>query len=185
MRRIKWRFWRSNRRTVKSFVKDRSGVTAIEFAVVAMPFFALSFGIFEVGLAHLVNRMLDNAVISASRMIKTGQADDGAITQSEFRQSICDFMPTFMCDMDRLYMEVQPYDSFEAAESVDTLYDDDGNLRGEDDSEFNAGGASNIIVVNVVYKWPMMTSLLSLNQADTSGERHLSSTMVFRNEPWD
>jgi len=40
-------------------------------------------------------------------------------------------------------------------------------------------------VVNVIYRWPMITSLLSLNLADHGSERYLTSTLVFRNEPWN
>lgn len=171
-------------RKKRSFLKDRRGVTAIEFALVAFPFLLLSIGIIEIGLAHLVNRMLDNAVVSASRLIKTGQADDGAITKDQFKQQVCDYMPSFMCDLDRITMEVTPYDSFTDAQNLDSLYDEDGNLKSDDQLKFDPGDPKNIVVVNVLYKWPMFTSFLSLNGADTSGERLLSSTMVFRNEPW-
>lgn len=164
---------------------DERGVTAIEFAIVAMPFLALCFGIIEIGLAHLANRMLDNAVVSAARLIRTGQAADGAITQDQFKQQICDFMPEFMCSLNRITMEVTTYDDFESAKNMESLYDENGNLKDDEETSFDPGEASSIVVVNVIYDWPMMTSLMGLDAADDGNVRHLSSTMVFRNEPWE
>ncbi|MES0880410.1 TadE/TadG family type IV pilus assembly protein [Roseibium sp. SCP14] len=172
------------RRKGKTFAKDQSGVTAVEFAIVALPFLAICFSIMEVGFAHFASRMLDNAVINASRLVRTGQAKDGTISKAQFKQQICDFMPPFMCDLDRITMEVKPYPSFQAAKDLDSLYDDEGNLKDDDETAYDPGDSSNIVVVNVIYKWPLMTSFWGFTAADHGTVRHLSSTMVFRNEPW-
>lgn len=166
-----------------AFWADRSGITAIEFSMIAVPFFVLALGIIEVGLSHFANRMVDNAVISASRLIRTGQADQGGLSASDFKDQICGFLPTFMCNTDRIYVEVTAVDTFADAASTDSLYDDEGNLR--DTTGFDVGEAGGIVVVNVIYKWPMMTSSLEFDHADHNGERHLTSTMVFRNEPYE
>ncbi|MBN9668857.1 pilus assembly protein [Labrenzia aggregata] len=177
--------WPFGKKKARSLLKDERGVTAIEFAFVALPFFILCIGIIEVGLAHLVNRMLDNAVITAARTIKTGQAAEGSTSKAEFEQLICDSMPAFMCNLDRITLEVTTYETFEAAGNFNSLYDTDGKLRDEEDITYEIGEASSIVVVNVIYSWPMMTSLLSLDPADDGSYRNLSSTLVFRNEPWD
>jgi Flp pilus assembly protein TadG len=169
-------------RNGQNLAGDRSGVTAVEFALVALPFFTLAFGIIEIGLVHFANRMLDNAVVSAARLIRTGQAQ-GKLDQAQFEQSVCDFMPSFMCDTSKIYVDVQSVPDFASAGSTSVLYDEDGNLK--DETSYDTGGASEIVVVNVVYKWPMMTSIFNFDAADHGGERHLTSTMVFRNEPWE
>lgn len=173
------------RKILRSFVKDREGVTAVEFSMVALPFFILLFGMMEVGIAMFVARMVDNSVISASRLIRTGQAHTSGFTASQFKSQICTFMPAFMCDTDRILVEVESVDSFAAASSTDSLYDEDGNLRDDDDMKYDIGGAGKIVVVKVIYKWPMMTSALNLALDDSGTERNLTSTMVFRNEPWE
>ncbi len=183
MRRNYWHRWLKGSRCGRSFWADRRGVTAIEFAFVALPFLALAFGIIEVGLTGLANRMVDNAVISASRLIKTGQAQSGNISASEFKSQVCGFMPSFMCVEGRLFVDVTSVSTFSDAQGSDSLYDDQGNIK--DEFNYNSGGAGDIIVVNVVYKWPMMISFLGLDGADRGSERHLTSTMVFRNEPWE
>ncbi len=181
-------FWSVRGRNGHSLAKDRSGVTAIEFAFVAPPFFLLAFGIIEIGVAHLANRMLDNALVESARLIRTGQAQ-GNIAADEFKTQLCSSMPSFMCDKDeitgeeRMVIEVESIADFADAQSTDSLYDEDGNLR--DDTKYDPGAASEIVVVNVVYKWPMMSSVLEFDNGDHGFERHLTSTMVFRNEPWE
>ncbi|MCV0425589.1 MAG: pilus assembly protein [Roseibium sp.] len=180
MRWTKWQIRRpANRRKLW---KDLSGATAIEFAAVGLPFFLLALATIEVGLAYFANRMVDNAVVTASRLIRTGQAADGAISQTEFKTQICNSMPDFMCDLDRINVEVTSVDSFLNADPTADLYDDDGEVRNP--LGFDTGDANSIIVVNVVYEWPMLASTLGLDPGDAGNTRYLTSTMVFRNEPW-
>jgi Flp pilus assembly protein TadG len=183
MRWMKWHRLNKAKEKGRSLWGDRSGVTAIEFSMIALPFFVLAFGIIEVGVSHFVNRMVDNAVISASRLIRTGQADQSGISADDFKTQICGFMPEFMCNEDRIFVEVSAVNNFSDANSTDSLYDSDGNLK--ETFGFDVGGAGGIVVVNVIYKWPMMTSALQLDHSDNGGERHLTSTMVFRNEPYE
>ena len=42
------------RKGVRRFVRDEKAATVVEFALLAMPFFALIFGILEIGLVFLV-----------------------------------------------------------------------------------------------------------------------------------
>ena len=170
-------------RSGKTLAEDREGVTAIEFAFVAIPFFTLAFGIIEIGLAHFAARLVDNAVVEASRLIRTGQAQTGNLSASGFKTAVCDALPGFMCDEARIVVDINSIDDFADASSLDDLYDDEGNLR--DDTAYDIGGSSEIVVVNVIYRWPMATALLSFDKTDDGYERHLTSTMVFRNEPYD
>ncbi|WFE89268.1 pilus assembly protein [Roseibium porphyridii] len=173
------------RRRFFSIRKDESGATAIEFGLVAIPFFLILFGIVEVGLIHMVNRMLDNAVIEASRMIRTGQAQTSGFGADDFEGEICNALPAFLCSTERIVVVVDQIDSFSAAASTNDMYDADGDLVEDSSYTAEANNSGEIVMVNVVYRWPMITSLLSLNLADHGTERHLTSTLVFRNEPWE
>ena len=47
------------------------------------------------------------------------------------------------------------------------------------------GGPGDIVVVRLMYEWPVYVSLLGLNLADSAGsKRLLMSTTAFRNEPY-
>jgi len=170
------------RRILRKFAGDHAGVTAIEFALIALPFFTIVFAIIELGLAFLVNRMVDNAVIEASRMIRTGQAANASFDADKFSQQICNSLPDFLCSLERIRVNVSVETDFTSASSASSLYDEDGNLK--DDNAYKSSNKSEIVAVNVIYVWPMFTSLMNLSALDHGSERHLSSTMVFRNEPW-
>ncbi|WP_209010858.1 TadE/TadG family type IV pilus assembly protein [Labrenzia sp. PHM005] len=180
MRNSPARIWL--RRRLRSFARDKDGVTAIEFAFVALPFFTVVFGILELGLAFLVNRMVDNAVIEASRLIRTGQATSSSFSANDFADQVCNALPGFLCQSDRIRVNVSKANDFTNITSLDSLYDSEGNIV--DDNAYASSNESEIVVVNVVYRWPMFSSFMNLSALDHGSERHLSSTMVFRNEPW-
>ncbi|MEP4334976.1 MAG: TadE/TadG family type IV pilus assembly protein, partial [Roseobacter sp.] len=163
--------------------KDRNGVTAIEFAAVGLPFLMLVFGLFEFGLAFLVNRVLDNATLESARLIRTGQAHQSSFDAAAFKTDVCTNMTGILCQMSRLTIDVQTYSDFASLDDIPDLIDEDGELK--EDTDFNIGAANDIIVARAVYRWPMFTSMLRTDAGDTGDmERLLFSTVIFRNEPF-
>jgi len=174
-------------RVSRRYKSDQSGVTAIEFGIVAIPFLLLVLGTMEMGLAFFVNRIVDNAVLESARMIRTGQAENGNFSATVFKDDICSNLPAPLCNLDKFVVDVQSFDSFSGLDQLGepefSMLDEDGNLK--DSFEYNDGGASSIVVVRVIYRWPMFSALMQFDSGDTgSTERLLSSTAVFRNEPF-
>ncbi|MBS8262496.1 pilus assembly protein [Roseibium polysiphoniae] len=168
---------------LRRYTKDRNGVTAIEFAAVGLPFLMLVFGLFEFGLAFFVNRVLDNATLESARLIRTGQAHQGSFDAAAFKTEVCTNMTGVLCQMSRLTIDVQTYSDFAGLDDLTPLLDEDGEL--EEDTDFEIGSASDIVVARVVYRWPMFTSMLRTDAGDTGNmERLLFSTVIFRNEPF-
>ena len=56
------------------FRADRRGAVAVEFSLVAIPFIALLFAIFQTMLVLFTGQMLDTALQDSTRLIMTGQA---------------------------------------------------------------------------------------------------------------
>src|SRR5665213_1491389 len=78
------------RRQLARFEQARSGSTAVEFAMLALPFLALIFGIVELGLIYLIATTLGNATTDASRQIRTCQLQQaGGATAATFKTLIC------------------------------------------------------------------------------------------------
>ena len=71
-------------RIVRRFNKDREGTTAVEFAILAFPFFLLLFGIIECSLLFFAGQMLESAVDDVGRKIRTGQLDQ-TMTEDQLR----------------------------------------------------------------------------------------------------
>lgn len=167
---------------IRRYFSNRQGVTAIEFSLVAFPFFLIVIGIFEIGIAYLVNRLVDNAVLESARAIRTGQALKSGFDAEEFKEYMCGKLPGILCDTNKFVVEVTTFDDFSSI-SLDDMVDSDGALK--DNYNYNIGVASSIVVTRVIYRWPMFSAILQLATGDTgSNERFLYSAAVFRNEPF-
>jgi len=167
----------------ENFSRDRRGAAAIEFAMIAAPFLFLIFGLIEVCMIFIMSSLMEHAVSEASRPLRTGEAQNAAMSLEDFRQSVClEFFGILECG-DRLSIDVRTIDSFSDS-PTDLPVDEDGNIEDEDFG-FDAGGANDIVTVRVFYAWDLITPFISKPMQNMSGNRHLlSATAVFRNEPF-
>lgn len=171
---------------VRRFKRARRGSVAIEFGFVAVPFFFLTFGLAEVAMLGLAQTSLNFAVAEVGREIRTGEAQLGGVTASEFGQRICVKLNRFlvMSCQDTLFVDVDRFDSFVQVSSQQSPIQNDGNI---DTSNFgyNPGTASDIVVVRAFYRWHIITPMFEqILRNVSSGDRLLVSTMMFRNEPY-
>ncbi|MEI2385384.1 TadE/TadG family type IV pilus assembly protein [Breoghania sp. JC706] len=161
--------------------RDEGGATAVEFAMVALPFFALILGITEIGLMFFAGRILDNATADAARLIRTGQAYSQSFDAAAFKKQVLDRLPGFFSS-DRLSVDVQTFSSFAGISLSNPI--EEKKLKSDGFTYVNAG-ASTIVVVRVFYRWPMVTSYMGVNFADLEdGSRLLGAVQAFRTEPF-
>jgi Flp pilus assembly protein TadG len=173
-------------RPFKRLVRSDSGATAVEFGLVAAPFLALLVAIFQTGIVFLAARVLDEVVAQSSRYIMTGQAQTGSppMTQSGFATYVCsNTFALFTCG--NLMINVQNYASFSAANVSTPNLTFNANGTVSNTWNWSPGNPGDIIVVQVMYQWPIVLGPLGFNLANLSnGNRLLISTAVFRNEPY-
>jgi ABC-type transport system substrate-binding protein len=102
-----------SRSLFRRFAAARRGATAVEFSLIATPFLALMFGVFELGLVFMVSTTLDNATEAASRTIRTGQLQSGGGSAGTFKAAVCDNMTWLgsSCD-DKLTIDVRTFPKF-------------------------------------------------------------------------
>ncbi|SDT88866.1 TadE/TadG family type IV pilus assembly protein [Stappia sp. ES.058] len=171
----------TRRRLLTLLLRDREGTTAIEFGFVAIPFFLLLFGLIEIGLSLFADQVLNNAVLDAARLIRTGQAHSQGFDSGAFKAKVMESMSGFPVSEDRLSIDVERINSFSGYSPKPLI--DDGKIT--EDTAYNHGEAGDIIIVRALYRWPMVSSLMKTNFADLgSGDRLLVATAVFRNEPF-
>lgn len=161
---------------------DRSGATALEFAIIATPFFALMLALIEVSLVFFANFTLENAVDQAGRMIRTGQVQQQGFSEAQFRQAICDNATVVFDCMAGLKLDVVKFDDFSGVNLPDPL-DADGELR--TDFGFDPGVGGSVVVVRAFYEWDLIANLPGGLGNTPSGGRLLMATAAFRNEPFD
>lgn len=87
--------------------RDRRGSTAIEFAIVSVPFLIFAFGIMTVGLQFFTINSLEHAVEAAAREIRTGQAQSAGMKMKDFKESICDHAVGYISCDSNLVVHVQ------------------------------------------------------------------------------
>jgi Flp pilus assembly protein TadG len=182
LRRLTFRAKRN--RPLKRLVPDDSGAAAVEFALVGVPFLALLVAIFQTGIVFLASRVLDEVVTQAGRYILTGQAQTSDMSQSAFAAFVCNnSFALFSCS--NLMINVQNYSSFAGANtSTPTLtFDAQGHVSNV--WTWSPGNPGDIVVVQLIYQWPILLGPLGFNLANlANGNRLLVSTAVFKNEPY-
>jgi Flp pilus assembly protein TadG len=185
-------------------LRNSDGATAIEFAILAIPFTLLTFAIFETFVAFAAEEVLANGVENLSRQIRTGQITFGQgkttdLTEAEFRQAVCDQISVMITCSDteaatpqRLYVDVRQYASFAAmpraiprvANSPTADLDTTGFA-------FAPGGAKTINMVRIYYRWQIMTDFMrpyitNIRPADGSlpTDYLIISTATIQNEDY-
>ena len=180
----------SQPRPFKRIVCSEDGAAAIEFSLIAAPFLALLVALFQTGLVFLAGRELDAAVLSASRTIMTGQAQNSNMTQAQFASWLCqNTYALFNCS--NFMINVQNSSSFASASTADPIssFDSQGEALNSSGNvinwTFSPGGPGDVVVVQVMYEWPIVLGPLGFNLSNLSnGNRLLMATAVFRNEPY-
>jgi len=181
-------------RRARAFGRDENGVTAIEFGLLALPFFTIVLAILETALVFLAGQILDSAVNDSSRLIRTGQAQNGtpAYNAEAYREAICDGLYNmFDCDVadGKLRVNVTVLTDFSAAsfayplKTGEDCTEDDCDWTLADDYDPGEGG--DVVLVQAYYKWPVVVNLPGFNfQTLPDGTRLLGASRVFRNEPF-
>jgi Flp pilus assembly protein TadG len=169
-------------RRVKRFRESRDGVTAIEFAFIAPVFFLLLFSIIESGLIYFAQSDLQQAVNSAGRLVRTGEAQSKNMTAADFRATVCSKLTVVSCDSN-LEIDLTSYGSFSTASFGPPLKPDgtvDPNLN-----NFSPGISGQVVLLRGIYVWKIVTPLLTPFLSNMANDGHLIvASTAFRNEPF-
>jgi Flp pilus assembly protein TadG len=166
------------------FARDKSGASAIEFALIAWPLILLLLVSFEIGLVFFANASLDNATARAARMIRTGQAQTQGFDAGAFKSQVCKRLSGPIKCGD-LKLDVRHYANFAAAASnLTNPLDSSGKLKTS--FSYDPGVGGDIVVVRAFYEWPLIAKMpkgIGLSNMN-NGDRLLVSTAAFRSEPF-
>jgi Flp pilus assembly protein TadG len=171
-------------RSYRKLAFSKKASAAVEFGLVAAPFFAVLIALFQTAMVFFAGRVLDVTTLQASRYILTGQAQNANYTQAQFATYVCNnTFALFNCN--NFMINVNTYSSFSSAvTTAPTLtYNSKGQVTNS--WTYSPGGPNDIVVVQVMYQWPVMLGPLGFNLSNLSnGDRLLMSTVVFKNEPY-
>ena len=169
--------------TARRFARHDDGAAAVEFGIVAAPFLALMFAIMETALVFFAGQTLETAVADSARLIMTGQAQSQSFDAAAFKNSVCSKVGGLFNCQGGLYVDVKTYSSFGSVDNSSPV-DANGNLK-TSSFGYTPGGPGDIVVVRLMYQWPVYASLLGFNLGNLAGnKRLLMATASFRNEPY-
>lgn len=197
---------------VRRFKKADDGATAVEFALVAVPFFALIFAIIEMSLIFFGTQMLETQTADSARLILTGQQQttDSASnpngtpkTDSQklaaFKKTLCDPAPpngvrsmlTYLFDCAKITVDVRSYAKcFSGADMASPIVN--GKVDPNFTAQYSPGGPTDVVVVRVMYPWdtwvvgwPYRGLSILMDFSNIDGNRRLLlASAAFRNEPF-
>lgn len=184
-----------NRPAWRRFGRSRDGAAAIEFAILAIPYFMIVFAILETFIAYTGEQLVANAVDTMGREIRTGHITATNTSETKFRTRFCDEISILISCSDseiatpnKLYLDVRSFPTY-AAVPTEIPVGENGDL---DTSSFAyaPGAQKTINMVRAYYKWDIILDLLRpyISNIRPSGGRPnyflIVDTSTFKNEDY-
>jgi Flp pilus assembly protein TadG len=175
------------RRRLRAFRRDEDGVAAVEFGMVAIPFFALLFAILETALVFWTTQVLETAVADAARTIYTGQFQNANKIGTpeeigkKFKAAVCGQVKgLFECTADSATVHV---DVRKPTSDIEPPIK--GGAINPNAFIYEPTLGNDVVLVRVAIEYPVFASMLNPNQANlTNGKRLIMGSATFRNEPF-
>ncbi|MCJ2083873.1 TadE/TadG family type IV pilus assembly protein [Methylobacterium sp. J-090] len=174
------------RRHHAGFARARNGTTAVEFALVLLPFLMLLGAIFEASLLTLSQQTLSNNLDRAGRAVFTGafqEGYDGTDAATRFRTALCSGPALFNCA--DVKVEVTTAKTF-ATISVSDPYDAGAKaLSASFGARFQCPAGNDVVTIRAAVVVPRFFTILDLSPRKIGASGQLIvATAVFRAEPY-
>lgn len=195
----------SNARSPLNFLRrHEDGTTAIEFAIVAVPFFMFIFGLMAVSTYFFIMTSVEKGMDQASRLIRTGQAQTDGMTVKDFKNTIClkanskdtpsaadknnpaSYSGWVKCPDVQVFVktfatwaDVQPNNCLNNSQAVVSTAKD------SDPIATYSGDSNAIVLVTTCYRWKFAGKIPFINLGQMSdGSMMMQSSTAFRTEPY-
>jgi Flp pilus assembly protein TadG len=183
----------SFRNALRRFRRNRRGSAAVEFSLVALPFFALLFAIIETSIVFFASQVLETGVQDAGRQLFTHQLQDknlsAAAAKAAFQKDLCDRVNVLFTCSDNVPLDVDV--RFYLPGTTITI--NDPITSGSYDASgltflLPPPGSQATVVARVFYQWPMIVTGLgynisNINRGMANSKRLLAASTAFHVEP--
>jgi Flp pilus assembly protein TadG len=172
------------------FLCDRRGSTAIEFAMLAVPFALLVFAILESCISFAGQEVMANITDDIARQLRTGQLRPADVAGNKLRDMICGRLEIVVAKTcPGLLVDLRAFATFDAAAKAGfAIVNKEIVLTGVADTTFQVapGLAESKNMLRVFYKWPVMTDFLAASMANLSDGNTLHfASVTWQNEPFN
>jgi Flp pilus assembly protein TadG len=177
------------RRARRKYADSEHGATAVEFAMVAGPFFLVLGVIIETGLMMFTEYALQSAVQDTGRLIRTGQAQNSGFSATTFKNAICDTAGVLIDCQNKVTVYVnhsaQTFAQLSAlVPSFLTIGPTVSNTTYP--VTFSCGAPLQPVAVVATYDWYFsMVGMSYLGNVMSNSARRLVGFAIFLNEPFN
>lgn len=159
---------------------DRRGAAAVEFALLAVPFFLVVFALLQVALLFAAELVIDRAAADAGRMVRVGEIQKERMTREGFADAVCGRVRALL-DCDRIEFDLRTYASFA---DVPVGIPMKGNGIDASGFGYDYGRGGTIVSLRLFYKWPILDVMRPFFASTTDGATILMGASTFRTEPF-
>jgi len=172
---------------VHAFARDERGVTAVEFGILALPFFTIILAILQTAILFLATQVLDSAVEDAARRVRTGEAQSYTIDQ--FRSYMCGYTFGLLgSGCTDVQIKVQVLSSFTNVTTAVPQSCSSSTCTWTAGWQAYDSGSSScraVMQVSAYYRYPLLVVLPYFNlKNQPDNYRLIGGIRVFRNEPY-
>ncbi|HEY5364678.1 MAG TPA: TadE/TadG family type IV pilus assembly protein [Aestuariivirga sp.] len=169
-----------------AFARSESGVSAVEFVMVAPPAFLLLGVTIETGVMMFSQYTLQTAVETAARSIRTGSAQMNSVSSANFKTSICNSVGSLLdCSKVVVYVRSDPTFAALVANTPPLLNigPSTGSTTVSAPACYNPGNASQPAIIIATYDWYFVSWGMNAfgNVAGNKADRLIGLTL-FQNQ---
>ncbi len=200
---VKRRSWRPRFSLWRRLRRSKDGAAAIEFAILAVPYFIIIFAILETFAAYIAEQLVTNAVNTMARELRTGNItyklgrSTDMNTAEAFRAAFCDEISIMIaCSASeistpqKLYLDVETLSSFAAIADKVGIPRIGGDYSDLDTSAFHysPGGPDTINLLRAYYRWDitfdLIRSITHIRPDSQTQQFLIIATTAFRTEDY-
>lgn len=176
---------------IQGYLAARDGVVAVEVGLLAAPFFMLLVGVAALGVVTWCHSVLDFATQKAARQIMTGALQSANTTPSQFKTNVlCAYLPKAVFDCSKLVVNLavvtesdEPTGWYNYVNSEQTALKSPDAVNNANNG-FCFGSGNSYQVLQVAYPYPILSRYIATSSALASGYSLITSTVAFKNEPF-
>ena len=173
----------------RNFLSDRCGTTAVEFAMIAVPFLGLIGAIFETGSIYFRTAQLQMATETASRSVLTHSTAAGLTYKQFVDQNICTWKSqgvvkpgtlSTMFDCDRILVDVRRATTWSTTNTNNQIYANPN----PGSSTIDMPAAGEIAIVRIVYPMTVISGFLGGGAISGQTYGQIRAGQINHNSKW-
>ncbi|MGH6679588.1 MAG: TadE/TadG family type IV pilus assembly protein [Bradyrhizobium sp.] len=170
---------------VARFSAARCGTVAVEFGLIAIPFFLIIMATVQTAIVYMAEQELETITEQSSRYILTNKGEN--YTQTTFAKNVVCKQVVALFNCDNLMIDLEDYGTGTSFSDANTsmpklTFDASGGVQNK--WSYTSGSPGDIMVLRIMYQWPIFLKPFAYNLSNlANGNRLMMATAVFKDEP--